>query len=367
MAGTLAVITILAAVLLPNRLQLTSEADREREMLALQKLRDGLREYILNTRSIPAPATVFSNVANTLGWELTTALTNHRGNPRLFLVDTNLVIGNKTASTLPFVQGTFGFTNVSNLRMMFLSSVGEPLPPVLLNPGSKTKAAEIFSMVWNAADGRAPVGWTNGGNWQDIRVARLSLDPWITRVRLIDYAFASTMGRISVDDTNVTKQLPSCDFSALYFVRTQLGLHSHKSPYRLQVLQVLQDVPLATNGPPYLLAPTFVYEKVVGAASGQDGAVWRGQFYRYEDAQKHDGEDLQWACDIFMSGPANVYQVGSVTQESLVLRMWEYMSNYVRWTELGFPTSFKNSVLAPSQQAMASELSTYCNKKASVN
>jgi hypothetical protein len=47
--------------------------------------------------------------------------------------------------------------------------------------------------------------------------------------------------------------------------------------------------------------------------------------------------------------------------------MWEYMSNYVRWTELGFSSSFKSSVLQPSQQRMASELSTYCNKKASVN
>lgn len=355
MTGVLAVLAILAAVLLPNRLQLSGEADRQREAEALQRLRDGLREYILSTRSVPAPSTVFSNVANLLGWELGMARTNHRGNPRLFLVDPNLRIGSKTASTLPFVQSTYGFTNISNLRMMFVSSVGEPLPAILLNPGSQ--AAQVFSMVWNAADGRAPVGWTNGGNWQDIRVSRLSLDPWITRVRLVDYAYASTMGRISVDNTNVTKQLPSCDFTTLYFVRTQLGLHSHVSPYRLQVLQVLQDVPLATNGPPYLLAPTFVYE---------DG-VWRGRLYKYNDAQKHDGEDLQWAYDIFMSGPANVYHVGTVTQDSLTLRMWQYMSNYVRWTELGFPTSFKNSVLAPSQQAMASELSTYCNKKASVN
>jgi hypothetical protein len=68
-----------------------------------------------------------------------------------------------------------------------------------------------------------------------------------------------------------------------------------------------------------------------------------------------------------MSGPANVYMVGSVTQTTLTTRMWEFMSNYVRWTELGFSSSFKSSVLQPSQQAMASELSTYCNKKASVN
>ncbi len=363
LVGVMAVAAILAAVLVPNELRSVSEADREREARALERLKEGLREYILNTRSIPAPATVFSNVANTLGWELSTALTNHRGNARLFLVDPNLKIGTKTAGTLPFVQGTYGFTNISNLRFLFVSSVGGALPAKLLSPGSD--AATVFAMVWHAAEGQTPPGWTYGGNWADIRVARLSLDPWITRVRFIDYAYASSYGRISVDNTNVTKQIPSCDYSALYFVRTQLGLHSHLSPYKLQVLQVLQDVPLATNGPPYLLAPTFVYERTAGSPSGGEGAVWRGQFYRYNDGQKHNGDDLQWAYEIFMSGPANVYHVGSVTQDSLTRRMWEYMSNYVRWTELGFSTSFKQSVLAPSQQAMASELSTYCNKKAS--
>lgn len=356
MAGVLAIIAILAAVLVPNRIQLSGEADREREEEALQRMRDGLREYILATRSVPAPGTVFSNVANILGWELGMAMTNHRGNPRLFLVDPNLRIGTNTAGTLPFVQGIYGFTNISNLRMMFLSSVGEPLPEILANPGSA--AASVFAMVWNAADGQTPPGWTYGGDWRDIRVSRLSLDPWITRIRLLNGAGA--LGRFSVDNTNASVTLPSSDFSALYFVRSQLGLHSPTlvgTNYPVQVIQVLQDVPLATNGPPYLLMPTFVYE---------DG-VWRGRFYKGTSAQKHNGEDLQWACDIFRSGPANVYMVGSVTQDSLTRRMWEYMSNYVRWAELGFPTSFKNTVLAPAQQAMASELSTYCNKKASVN
>lgn len=350
MAGVLAVAAILAAVLLPNRIQVYGEADREREEQALQRLKEGLREYILATRSVPAPATVFSNVANTLGWDLAQALTNHRRNPRLFFLDPNFRIGTNTASTLPFVQGVYGFTNTSNLRMMFVSSVGEPLPAMLTHPG--TNAAAVFAMVWHAADDQTPPGWTWGGNWRDIRVSRLSLDPWITRIRLL--SVPGTMGRFSVDNTNASVLMPSSDFSALYWVRSQLGLHSHINPYPVQILQVMQDVPLATNGPPYLLMPTFVYE---------DG-VWRGRFYRGTDAQKHTGEDLQWAYDIFMSGPANVYMVGQVTQQSLTYKMWLYLSNYVRWTELGFSSSFKSSVLGPSQQAMASELSTYCNKKA---
>lgn len=351
----LATISILAAALMPHQIRSLSAADRQREAEALQRLKEGLREYILNTRSVPAASTVFTNVANTLGWEIGMTRTNHRGNPRLYLVDPNFRIGATTASTLPFVQGILGFTNISNLRLLFLSSVGQPLPAIITNPG--TNAAQVFSMLWHAPEGAEPVGWSWGGNWADIRIARLSLDPMITRVRFLDYNYTSKKGRFSVDNTNVTRQLPECDYSTMYFVRTQIGLHSHVSPYRLQVMQVLQDVPLATNGPPYLMGPTFVYE----------GGQWRGILYKGTNAQKHNGDDLQWAYEIFMSGPANVYHVGSVTQTSLTTRMWEYMSNYVRWTELGFSSSFKNSVLGPSQQAMASELSTYCNQKASVN
>lgn len=351
----LATISILAAALMPHQIRSLSAADRQREAEALQRLKEGLREYILNTRSVPAASTVFTNVADTLGWEIGMTRTNHRGNPRLYLVDPNFRIGSTTASTLPFVQDIWGFTNISNLRLLFLSSVGQPLPAIITNPG--TNAALVFSMLWHAPEGAEPAGWSWGGDWADIRLARLSLDPMITRVRFLDYNYPSEMGWFSVDDTNVTRQLPKRDYSTMYFVRTQIGLHSHGSTNSLQVMQVLQDVPLATNGPPYLTGPTFVYE----------GGQWRGILYKGTDAQKHNGDDLQWAYDIFMSGPANVYHVGSVTQTSLTTRMWEYMSNYVRWTELGFSSSFKNSVLGPSQQAMASELSTYCNKRASVN
>jgi type II secretory pathway pseudopilin PulG len=357
----LATLSILAAVLMPNQIRSLSETDREREAQALQRLKEGLREYILNTRSVPAASTVFTNLADTLGWEIGMTRTNHRGNPRVYLVDPNFRMGTTTANNLPFVQGVYGITNTSNLRLALVSSVGEPLPAILTNPG--TNAALVFSMLWHAPEGAEPPGWTWGGNWADIRVARLDLEPLLTRIRLINSTnnAAGVVGRFSVGDFETVKNpqnavgLPSSDFSALYFVRSTLGLYTHDNS--LQTVQVLQDVPLATNGPPYLLMPTFVYE---------DG-VWRGRFYKGTQAQKHNGDDLQAAYEIFMSGPANVYKVGSVTQTTLTTRMWEYMSNYVRWTELGFSSSFKSSVLQPSQQAMASELSTYCNKKASVN
>jgi hypothetical protein len=195
------------------------------------------------------------------------------------------------------------------------------------------------------------VGWT-GGDWADVKIGRLSLLPMFTQVVLRNQS--TQTGRFSIDRTNNQVTLPSAAFSSLYLVRTLLGLHSDTG--QLQAAQVLQDVVTLTNGPPHYLCPTFVYE---------DGQ-WRGEYYKGTSAQKHNGETLQWACELFLSGPPNVYQVGSVTPASLTGKMYLFMSNYVVWAEGGFQSGQKAAVTA-AQAAMESELGTYCNPKATTN
>jgi hypothetical protein len=305
---------------------------------------------------VPAATTVFTNIAAKIGWEIGTTRTNARGNPRVYLVDPGLQLGATTAATLPFTQGVYGITNVAGLRLMLLSSLGDALPSVITNPG--TNAAAMFQMIWNTADNTAPLGWNHGGNWADINVQRLSLVPMLSQVNLLNAS--PQMGRFSVDNTNAPVVLPTNTFTSLYFVRTMLGLHHHANstdnPTGLQVAQILQDVTSLTNGLPYFLSPTFVYE------SGQ----WRGRFYKGTQAQKHNGEDLQWAYDIFMSGPANVYHAGSVNQSSVTMSMYLYMSNYVVWANSGF-NSTKRPAVVSAQGVMSSQLGTYCDKKATVN
>ncbi len=346
----LAVIAILALALLPSGIREADAEARRQEQDALKAMNAGLRNHILDSRSVPAATTVFTNIARQIGWEIGTVRTNARGRPRLYLVDPGLQLGTNTAANLPSTQGVYGITNVAGLRLMLLSSVSEALPAVITSPG--TNGPAVFQMIWNATDHTMPFGWNWGGNWEDINVARLSLIPMLARVDLLNSS--AQMGRFSVDNTNATVALPGNSFSSLYFVRTMLGLHDHNG--NLQVAQVLQDVTSLTNGPPFFLSPTFIYE---------DGQ-WRGQYYKGTQAQKHDGEDLQWAYDIFVSGPANVYQVGSVSQASVTMSMYLFMSNYVVWANGGFTQAGKTAVVA-AQDAMESQLTTYCNKKASVN
>ena len=347
--GVMAVMAILALALMPTELRQIDAAARQKETEALSVMVGGLRNHILDSRSLPGSGTVFSNVARNIGWQLASVQTNSRGNPRVYLVDPALRVGTNTVATLPFVQPFLGVTNVEGGRVMLVSSLGQPLPTTVTAPG--TNAATVFEMLWNSGESVAPAGWT-GGDWADVKIGRLSLLPMFTQVILRNQS--AQTGRFSIDSTNNQAALPSQAFSSLYFVRTLIGLHSHTG--QLQAQQVLQDVVSVTNGPPHYLCPTFVYE---------DGQ-WRGEYYKGTSAQKHSGEDLQWAYELFLSGPANVYKVGSVTQRSLTEKMYLFMSNYVVWAEGGFQSGQKAAVTA-AQAAMESELGTYCNKKASAN
>jgi hypothetical protein len=347
--GLMAGMAILALALMPTGIRQLDVQARQRETEALQTMLAGLRNHILDSRSVPATTTVFTNVANAIGWEIGMVRTNRRGNPRVYLVDPGLRLCTNTAVNLPFVQGVYGISNVAGLRLILLSSLGAPLPQVIADPG--TNAAAVFQMIWNTRDNAAPLGWTWGGDWVDINVQRLSLVPLLAQAVLQNSSPQG--GRFSIDNTNAHVALPTNCFTPLYFVRTRLGLHSHTGAF--QAMQVMQDVISLTNGPPYFLPPTFVYE---------DGQ-WRGCYYKGTTAQKHDGEALQAAYELFMSGPANVYHGTSVTQPSLTMSMYVFMSNYVVWADSGFHSSRKAAVQS-AQSEMASQLGTYCDKKASV-
>jgi hypothetical protein len=352
--GVLTVIAILAASLTPALLRQLDEQMRRVEADALGTLAGGLREYILNQRRIPNPAAVFTEVADQIGWPVHTVATNARGQPRLLLVDPAFRIGTNTVANLPYVQGIYGATNLTGLRLLLVSSMGDPLPSVLANPG--TNAATVFGLLWDTPDGTQPAGWTWGGDWEDLLVHRINLRPLFTQVILNNNS--TGLGRFSLDDTNNHVALPSNPFSGFYFVRSVLGLHGDTGNQggRLQVRQVLQDVTVVTNASPYLMCPSFVY----------DEGMWRGRLFMSPSPPRRAGQDLQAAYEIFMSGPPNVYKVGSVNQASVTWSMYMFMSNYVLWAESGFDSSLKNRVVT-WQRTMADQVTTYCNKKATAN
>jgi type II secretory pathway pseudopilin PulG len=344
--GTLAVITILLLALLPALFRESERLARGAETKALRAIADGLMDYVQTARRIPGTNTFAADVAGQLGWLPGAVRATARGHDRCFLVDPGFRVGSPAAAP-PYVQGTNGSVIPVRPRLMLVSTMASPLPTnITVGAASNTN---VFDQVWGSSEGTAPAGWTGGGNWEDYLVQRINLEALF--IPLVLNNNSPTLGRYSVDATNNHVALPSNPFGTYFLVGTALGLHD--SAGNMQARLVIQDTPQVTNSSPSFLSQSYVFEK----------GVWRGKIFMTTDGQKHNGVDLQSAYEIFMSGPANVYKVGSVTQTTLTQKMYEFMSNYVVWASNGFPAGGKAAVTA-SQSAMASQVSTYCNKKA---
>jgi hypothetical protein len=356
MLGVLVVIVILALAILPALMKQADMTARDVEVKSQQSIVGGLQTCVVKTRIIPGADTIPQAVAAQLGWLTADVTSNARGQPRYFIVDPALRVGTSTG-TLPYVQNTNGSILPVNPRLMVISSMGQPLPTAV-SSGPATSAA-VFEQIWNSADKVAPTGWTSGGVWEDIVIQRLNLGLLFTQVILNNSPASLTptnkLGRYSLDNTNNHVFLPSVPFSAYFLKGTALGLHS--SAGALQVLQVLQDCPQLTNGAPYFISPSYVYEQ----------GLWRGKLFMAPNSGLvRCGSDLQAAYEVFMSGPPNVYKVGSVTQNTLTWSMYLFMSNYVNWASADFPAGALATAVTDSQEAMAAELGVYSDKKAQV-
>lgn len=349
--GVLGAMAILAMLVTPSLLQQLSELARRQEAEALSQIAQGLREYILDHRRVPAPATLAADVAGVLGWSTERVQLNRAGRARVFLYDPDLRIGATTASTLPYVQTPAGASTLSGTRLLIVSSLGGPLPEVLGNPG--TNAATVFNLLWDTPDGTRPAGWSWGGDWPNLLVQRLNLRPLFTLVVLNNNHIR--YGRYSVDNTNAPVALSTNSFAAYFLGRTVLGLHADGTG-PLQSVQVVPALDQSGRDPAYAWFPSYVYER----------GIWRGRLFMETPLPRRSGNDLQAAYEIFMSGPPNVYKVGSVTQASVTWAMYNFMSNYVVWANSGFSSAAKVNVNL-WQSSMAAQVTTYCNKKASAN
>jgi len=351
--GVMLVALLLALAVTPSLINQLDRLAKQQESATLTTLCDGLRDYVLTARRMPAAATVHADIAAQIGWETRTVQTNNRGNPRIFMVDPALRIGTNTPGTLPYVQGRYGAPTVAAVRVLFVSTMGADLPNVIAGPS--TNATTVFNLLWNAADnGTMPVGWIWGGDWPNLQLQRLNLTPLFTQVVLNNNT--PRIGRFSIDDTNSHVVLPSHPFSAFYLARTALGLHSDAGA--LQAMQVVQEPISLTNRAGYSLFPSYVYEN----------GLWRGRLFMDIPPPRHAGHDLQAAYEIFMSGPPNLYKSGGANQTSVSWSMYLYMSNYVNWANANFPASgaSKTSV-RNAQSTLAAQVGVYCNKKATAN
>ena len=140
--GVLTVIAILAAVLAPSLIRQMDRIAGEQESAALRSLSDALQQSIMRKCYIPDASDWATNIAAELGVDLADVTINSRRQPRFFLIDPALRIGNNNPGLLPYNQAGWGSVVTNNggvivpplsARLVILTSIGRALPAGLTN------------------------------------------------------------------------------------------------------------------------------------------------------------------------------------------------------------------------------------------
>ncbi len=274
--GTLTIISILAMMLTPMLMLEVDRATRRDEEDRLKRMATAYEQAVSRNRSIPSSTNWATVVANQIGWRDGEVQANARGNARVYLIDPALRVGTTSSSVLPYSQTWQGSLPPTSARVVFVSSLGEPLPDTLTS--GVASSTNVFNNIWAASTEEMPSGWTWTGRAADLRIQRVLLEPLLVPVVL--NSFDAAMGRFGLD-AGATNLMTTNVFSTWYLKGTALRLHGNDGT--LQSTEVIQD------------AVSYVYEN----------GIWRGRAFMSMGSKRLSGQDLQDALDLFLASPWN--------------------------------------------------------------
>ncbi|MBI5815693.1 MAG: type II secretion system protein [Nitrospinae bacterium] len=201
--GVLAVLSILAAMILPNVIQEINRASGDAEENNLKTIAAGLENYITQYRVIPGTMVVAASgtigtypylpavpdwstaIASATGLALAKVTTNERGNTRYYYWDAN------GFPTIPFSQGSDGAGALTGTqtrpRIIIVSSVGANIT----GPASGSMVNTNFQALWDW-DGYTVTSLTTAGitgistseQAKDVRMQRINLDHMFNTISL---------------------------------------------------------------------------------------------------------------------------------------------------------------------------------------
>ena len=192
MIGVLAIMSIVAAMLLPNMARRISRSNGEKEEQTLGVLADGLVRYTRMYQAIPGQASWVTNVATMTGLsvnDVSRVLPNDAASARVYLIHPSFTpstaAGGGFADPL-WTQSSSGATSVTNARILIISSHKSSLSlPV---SSGKASSTAVFDAIWDwnfdqsskAPPSGWPVAWT--GNGEYLHVQRVNFAPGFQRV-----------------------------------------------------------------------------------------------------------------------------------------------------------------------------------------
>ena len=215
--GVLAIISILAAALVPVMIRRIDRAAWVAESSNLNSISAAVTQHVVRSNNIPDAVSWVAAVQAELGLAPTSISTNQRGWNRVYLIDPTMW------ATLPYNQTPAGAVSApTNARIMVISSLFQALPVV-----SGVTNLLVFNDLWNTPPGARPTYriWANWrGSGDDLLVSRINLQPLFHRVILVN-GFGG-QGYYSIG-TNGPALVPSgaSGTNAYYLDGTLLGLY----------------------------------------------------------------------------------------------------------------------------------------------
>ena len=328
----LAVIGILAGMLVPALIRQLDKIAGDQESAALKSFSDALQQSIMRNRYIASYDTWASTVSIELGVDASNVSTNARRQPRVFLIDPALRIGDNTTNRLPYTQANWltqtrsgsGVTNSAGAlvpplspRLVMLSSIARALPAGVV---SGVPAAADFNGIWDSADGTVPsapafAGWAGSGD--DLKIQRINLSPLF--VRLVLTTNVSESAYYSIDSTNSADlyNVPSPGRDGYFIRNSVLYLYTHGRT-------IIDSQQILTRD------TSFVYDQNVWRSSLTGGSFLAGSL------------DLGSIVDKYLDAPENtnaLYTIAksNITQQAVVVsNMIAYMTAYTNWAASNF-------------------------------
>ena len=237
--GVLAIIAILAAMVAPVVVKQVDSAASSSENANVSAMADALRQYVVQSRSIPDDTTWFTAVGSQLGLAPANITnTTPRGYTRAYLMDSGGWLGTASFVSGYWTQSPAGTTTrPSQARLMIVSTMARALPV----SSGKPSAAD-FNTIWNTPQGWMPntssfANWNGSSN--DLVIVRIILDPLFHHVILNNLSSAQTVSFSINGSTPLTPVGPPID--SYYLDGSVLGLYDTSTPPNLMSQEIIRS------------------------------------------------------------------------------------------------------------------------------
>ena len=201
--GVLAIITILAALLVPAVLRQMQHAEQEAEARTMTAIAAALEEVVLGQKVLPGTSDWVAWVAPELDRPAQDLATSSSGCARRLVYHPSSAIQPGAPAR---TQTASGFQNLSPGfdRILVVSTLRNAFPG-----GLDLSSPATFEALWDTAPHQRPAGWTAAAlpDPDDLHIARLDLGKLLHRVVINDLSPKGKFARISLEENGTTEPI----------------------------------------------------------------------------------------------------------------------------------------------------------------